>query len=443
MSLNQDLQSSHKILDLLSHSLDSAEIILDQIPGLLMIVNARAQIMKANQHTLDLFELESEEILLKPLGEILGQNSNQPQIESKILSEYSLQSLEIELKTQQGLKVYSLRSKQIHSEKENRQFHILVGEDITELRSYEQKLLRIFHSTPLGIFSLTNDGTISEAYSHQMKEILGQGSPQGKSLRDVFQRELLAGLSQKENDQIDQVHEVFQLPSSEVGPFLNHLPHKVHYLHPTSTEKWIKIENKPIFENDKLQEILFIIEDQTTLVEAKSMADKSQALYEMALKDPLTGAFTRLHMEASFNSALASHNREVFEYVSLAIFDLDFFKKVNDTYGHQMGDVVLKTFGSILLKESRQNDIVVRFGGEEFVVLLQVPSEQAFIYAERVRKCIQQEIWTHEESQFGVTCSCGIAQHIKDEELKDLIDRADQELYKCKENGRNCIRVSP
>ena len=132
---------------------------------------------------------------------------------------------------------------------------------------------------------------------------------------------------------------------------------------------------------------------------------------------------------------------ELKDNVSFFMLDIDFFKKINDTYGHDTGDVVIKKVSDILLEQTRDHDIVGRLGGEEFGVLL-VNSEinDAINIAERIRKSVEKEVILYNHHSINVTVSIGIS--VKNENLKDFkefIKVADLNLYKAKESGRNKV----
>lgn len=126
--------------------------------------------------------------------------------------------------------------------------------------------------------------------------------------------------------------------------------------------------------------------------------------------------------------------------VSLIVIDIDFFKKINDTFGHIKGDEVLHRVARIIKDQIRENDIAFRFGGEEFIVLLTGTSkEEAKNVAERIRKAV-------EATDFGigrrVTVSCGVAEYSPGETFEQFIERADKALYKAKNAGRNRCEVA-
>ena len=129
---------------------------------------------------------------------------------------------------------------------------------------------------------------------------------------------------------------------------------------------------------------------------------------------------------------------------SLLIFDIDFFKKINDTYGHDIGDEVLRILAEIARKEMRYSDVLARFGGEEFIVLLpNTRLEDASIIAERLCKKIEQhQICIENKFFINFSVSIGVAQlEPQQKDLNLLIKQADIALYEAKKNGRNQVAI--
>tara|TARA_B100001167_G_scaffold188981_1_gene153053 strand:- start:729 stop:1502 length:774 start_codon:yes stop_codon:yes gene_type:complete len=178
------------------------------------------------------------------------------------------------------------------------------------------------------------------------------------------------------------------------------------------------------------------------LSEFIAMSISNAVLYEQANKlavtDGLTGISNRQSVEKSLQIEF-ERSKRYNSPLSLILLDVDHFKDVNDTYGHQKGDEILIAFASLLKKACRANDIAARYGGEEFVMVLpQSNAQGAFKIAERVREEIMKISFTGNESNFAVTVSCGVAEFNKDyESINKLIAAVDQALYEAKNGGRN------
>jgi len=165
---------------------------------------------------------------------------------------------------------------------------------------------------------------------------------------------------------------------------------------------------------------------------------QSQKDQYMARHDTLTGILNR----QSFNEAIKSDISEQLTHPhnsSLLMFDLDFFKRVNDTYGHQVGDEVLIQFTKIISNHIRSNDIFARWGGEEFVLLLIGISEDV---AYKIANSLKNYISNAEFSDVGhITCSVGLSSYKTDDTMQEWLKRVDEALYKAKENGRDRVEL--
>jgi len=157
---------------------------------------------------------------------------------------------------------------------------------------------------------------------------------------------------------------------------------------------------------------------------------------------------TRIHNRQSFDDRLTDELKRHQRYrhsLSLLLFDLDHFKKINDTFGHQAGDMVLKDIGAIVDESCRDTDFAARFGGEEFVAILpQTNEDQAWVLAERLRRKIENKTFQYADKSFRVTASIGVATLNPGslEKREDLIRQADQALYLAKSSGRNMVCAS-
>lgn len=159
----------------------------------------------------------------------------------------------------------------------------------------------------------------------------------------------------------------------------------------------------------------------------------------MASTDKLTGAANRQVFEEYFHQALDKANLSQTP-ISVLLVDIDHFKKVNDSYGHSIGDLVLKTVTNLLRSQLKQQDILCRWGGEEFLVLLpEMDLSHAAELAERFRDSISQRELKVNGVHIAITVSIGVAEYQKLEPAEDLIKRADLALYQAKEAGRNQV----
>ncbi|TNI95343.1 GGDEF domain-containing protein [Aeromonas veronii] len=168
-------------------------------------------------------------------------------------------------------------------------------------------------------------------------------------------------------------------------------------------------------------------------------------LDQLAKQDPLTGVANRRHFNIELDRALA-HSQESGAPLSLILIDVDYFKRFNDHYGHQVGDMCLKEVAQALNRAVRTpSDLVARYGGEEFVLLLPNTDRQAAAsVAQRLQDGLASLQLEHLASDVApwVTVSQGIACNVSGEEVSQLLERADQALYRAKESGRNQFCVA-
>lgn len=171
-------------------------------------------------------------------------------------------------------------------------------------------------------------------------------------------------------------------------------------------------------------------------------ASHQQSL-SMAITDGLTGLYNRQYFDMHMDIMIKNHN-ETRKPLSLMILDIDFFKKVNDTFGHISGDEILKQYSSIMLKSVRPTDFVARYGGEEFVIVMpDTTINQAAEVAERVRKTVENNTFRIPagDGTHRCTISVGVSVAIPTDTPKILIERADKALYHVKNSGRNRVAV--
>ncbi|MFH1674580.1 MAG: diguanylate cyclase [Pseudomonadota bacterium] len=175
----------------------------------------------------------------------------------------------------------------------------------------------------------------------------------------------------------------------------------------------------------------------------EALQEKNRQLQELANKDGLTSLYNHRYLQEQLLKEMERSKRYNLT-LSFILIDIDHFKHVNDTYGHQTGDVILKTLGELLFKIVRESDIAARYGGEEFALILPHTNfTTARETAERLRTTVESYDFEVDNDHLQITISLGIASfpHETIETSKDLVESADKALYMAKKNGRNRVEV--
>ena len=175
----------------------------------------------------------------------------------------------------------------------------------------------------------------------------------------------------------------------------------------------------------------------------ETLQEKNRQLQELANLDGLTGLYNHRFFQETVSRDFQRAHR-YHESLSCIMLDIDHFKKFNDTYGHQTGDMVLKTLGGLLRQLMRDSDLAARYGGEEFALLLyHASSPETLVVGERLRKTIEKHQFRQGDLLLKVTISAGLASfpHPEIVDAKTLIECADKALYRAKKEGRNRIVV--
>lgn len=192
---------------------------------------------------------------------------------------------------------------------------------------------------------------------------------------------------------------------------------------------------------DRLLGIALLITFAMALVENVRVTER---LLTLSMTDPLTGILNRRYFLSQSAAELSRVRRYGFP-LSVLMLDIDHFKSVNDTYGHSVGDQVIRTIAATCRSTLRLPDILARYGGEEFVITMpQTAEPEASRVAERLRQMLEEAVIEHKEGKLSVTVSIGMAQWISsDGSIEDTIDRADKALYEAKRSGRNKVCIAP
>jgi diguanylate cyclase (GGDEF)-like protein len=209
-----------------------------------------------------------------------------------------------------------------------------------------------------------------------------------------------------------------------------------------------EVEKDPILEKDisklneisKLKKITYMMAIEIKNLVSELQKDKEK-FQDMAYKDALTGMYNRRFFFENV-SILIEQAKRTNTPTCIVMYDIDNFKKVNDTYGHDMGDVVLKDFANTIKSNVRKSDIAARLGGEEFAVFLyNTDVENGFKVADKIRQRFENSTHTLNDITIKCTCSGGIYQLTEDDDIDTALKKADEALYVAKRTTKNRIVI--
>lgn len=193
----------------------------------------------------------------------------------------------------------------------------------------------------------------------------------------------------------------------------------------------------PVIEEDSVKNVYLIVRDVTNEVFME------RRLADLATKDSLTEAYNRRYFTERYREETERAKRSGTDFC-IAIIDIDHFKAVNDTHGHQFGDTALRVISRLCMSSLRSYDTLARYGGEEFCMLLpETNGGQAEFLLNRLRAEISDSDITDGNTSARVTVSAGIAQKRPEDDMDTLFSRADKALYRAKETGRNRVVCAP
>lgn len=226
------------------------------------------------------------------------------------------------------------------------------------------------------------------------------------------------------------------------------IEHKIHSLISVANKRFNYTQNDINTTINFLNDIYLVIKR----LEVEEQLKKShKECLQLATIDHLTGLYNRRFLFDNLSKEISLAERHK-ESMSIILFDLDFFKKVNDTHGHNIGDAVLQDIANCLFPLLRATDTAYRFGGEEFLLVLpKTMPEQAAVIADRIRSTIEKKRLQYEGVTITVTASFGVSgyhgqgahRYIGQKCTNELLNQADQALYQAKREGRNTVRLAP
>lgn len=397
-------------------------------------------IRRANKQFLKIFGIPSEEVIgisAQEFHRSTAQYEQFTELHQKQLATVGVVELEMQMAQHNGTMIWmSIVAKAIdaNTPPDLSKGVIWMGEDITNRHQKDQALkdknneLEIFFQNSMVGVILLRGGRVFHRVNQRALDILGY---------DNFE--------EIEGSNVEKIHisneKFLEFGELFYNSLIQHQVIQVEYQlkRKDGSVVWVSISGSAIDKSptpDLDKGVLWILDDISDRKKSEEL------LIELATTDPLTGIYNRRHFFEMAEREINIRNRYSKE-LTVLMLDIDHFKKINDTYGHNVGDEALKLFSSLCLKNLRDVDILGRIGGEEFAIVLPNTAEdQATFVAERIREEIESKTLNNHNGIPPMTVSIGIACTNQNNELEEIIQLADIALYKAKENGRNRIEIS-
>ncbi|QDT40385.1 Diguanylate cyclase DosC [Gimesia alba] len=242
----------------------------------------------------------------------------------------------------------------------------------------------------------------------------------------------LHGFLENVQSRFEEAAQVFQVNMDDIGS-----PYEIMA---TANEQLVQLTMKAQVDSTQACARQAVIEEQKVKLESENKQLQSKAIH-----DPLTKAYNRSYFNEAFEKEIYSCARAAHP-IGIIFSDIDRFKQLNDTYGHQFGDLVLQRVAHVANESTRRSDVFCRYGGEEFVIMVNNPSENGIKeMAERLRALIENEVIEFEGKRVPVTASLGAVVGIPPRNITGFAERlvaeADEAMYESKEKGRNQVHV--
>ncbi len=459
MSHTNELQASYEVMSLLEAATDSTENMLDNMPGVLVVLNKNLEVIRASREFVELISGDLESVLGYEFTRLFkDENLSVLHRQFKSLKGGGALNKRIEFELEITLPDQQQSMRQFFWQatllKENKsaegELISLSGQDLSELYKSEEKLRNIFANLPLGVLMIDSSGNIKEVLSQFSEVLFGR--------TDLLGLPFASLIAEAENIQDRRIVEGLYYLNSCFGQTKIHylaiekyFPKTLTLVEPsTGSNKWLNINYQPILKFNRIEGLILLIEDATETMQAKKEMERVselerqiQTVYEAASRDTLTGLYTRLFMKESVKALISNFHLGSIEELSVLMMDIDHFKNINDAHGHKAGDAVISEVGRIILSKIRETDVAIRYGGEEFLILL--PSKKnnmtsGKVIGERIRADVEKYRLTLDSGkEIKVTISGGVACCGKEEPIDLAIERADDFLYQAKRSGRNCL----
>ena len=293
---------------------------------------------------------------------------------------------------------------------------------MTKLNRTEEKFVLLFENSPIGMAMISHDSGKFLEVNKALLSYLGYTKDEFLKLSfwDITPREY----DFQEQSQIDELN--------RTGKFG---PNEKEYIRKDGKMVPIRLSGFKMIDVDERDVVWGVIENITL---ERQLKEQHKKVKRLSVTDHLTGLFNRQKLDEALEQEINRATRYATSF-SIIMLDLDYFKSVNDTYGHQVGDDVLIEVSKILQQNTRKTDIVGRWGGEEFMIICpEIDSQGGEKLAEKIRTRIEL---TSFQVIGNITASIGVSIYEQSDQYKSIVERADKALYQAKEQGRNRVVI--
>jgi len=302
---------------------------------------------------------------------------------------------------------------------------LLLKDVVILINSIRSRMQKEKHEFEEFLQQVTDRLKVMDHFLQNENSSLQQAATQGKE----FDKQLDLNVEEIRHD-INQATELSSLKQN-ISSKLDTISGHIQLYRESENQRFKKSQQEVDTMHLRMQEL----ESETTKLKKIVIEKNKQAMFDVLTEIP-----NRLSYEKKVEEEIARWKR-FSNPLSLVIWDIDLFKKVNDSYGHKAGDKVLKTVAQLLIKNIRTTDFLARYGGEEFVMLLPgTKQEETLRLVNKLRQQIETCGFHYHGDAVSITISCGVSSFNDKDTLSTVFERADKALYKAKENGRNqCV----
>lgn len=429
--------------------------LFENIPDGIYRTTPDGQILSANPALVRMFDYENEDEFKRKfrVDQLYLHPSDRIKYLQMLEAEEEIRNNEITLRRRDGSPLIALENVRLQrDEAGNTLFYEGVLTDITERKRIEDSLREseafnqaILDNSPIGISVRSQTGRLLSTNSAWKK--IWAVSESELTRDENFER---FALQFDESDNYLLAHQADVRRVYEKGGYL-HLPElQIPHARPGAAE-WISQHFYAIQDaSGQGKRVVILTEDITERKQAETALHEANRALQQALEreqtfsrtDSLTGVSSRRYFFEVTNHELEAAKR-YHRPLSILMFDIDHLKEFNDTHGHQAGDELLKIVARIAHLQLRGADVLARYGGDEFVILLSNSNgEEALLAGKRIRESVASHQLETDGSRVSITLSLGIAEYLNEADTVDLlVQRADKALYRAKHAGRNCVVV--